>query len=574
MISPVSAAEPQGAEGIERESSRIAAALLDSLLGMLRLDFAYVRLVDANGSSPIEAARIAEGLNQSARPRDLGLALDRWLDLDAPASRVVVANPVGEGDVSIAPVQLGIQHEVGVLVAGSRRVDFPTEIEAVLLRMAAKEAAMGLQEARRLGERRREAEQLERRVAERTRQLTAVNKALWKEVQERKRVEQRLSTEHAVTEALAESRTLTEAMPHVLQAIAEGMDWAWGAFWIVDREADLLRCQGIWHEPDVLAAEFDETCGETTFTRGRSVLGQVWQSGEACWIADATEYPSFLRAAFASRAGLRAATAFPILLGGETLGVVELFSRRVRALDQEQLAAMCAIGSQIGQVIERKRAEETTVFERTRLASELHDTLMQGFTGVTLQLQAVLQRSLGEGREDAPALARALSLADATLREARQMVWDMRSPELRERAFPDALEHSVRRVVDAARTDLRFVVSGDSQRLAPAVETAVLRIAREAVTNAVKHADPRVVSIDLVYEPAVVRLSVRDDGTGLKGPEAEAAPDSGHWGIVGMRERAQRVGGTLEISSAPGRGTTVSLSIPAETSGHTRAAVP
>src|ERR1051325_1512065 len=154
------------------------------------------------------------------------------------------------------------------------------------------------------------------------------------------------------------------------------------------------------------------------------------------------------------------------------------------------------------------------------------------------------------------------------------MVWDMRSPELRERAFPDALEHAVRRVGDAARTDLRFVVSGDSQRLAPAIETAVLRIAREAVTNAVKHADPRVVVIDLVYEPAVVRLSVRDDGTGLNGPEAQAAADSGHWGMVGMRERAQRVGGTLEISSAPGRGTTVSLSIPAETSGHTRAAAP
>ena len=574
MISPVWASEHQGVEEIERESSRIVDTLLDSLLGMLRLDFAYVRLVDANGSPPIEAARIAEGLNQSAQPRDLGLALDRWLALDAPTLRVVVSNPLGERDVSIAPVQLGSQHGVGVLVAGSRRADFPTEIEAVLLRMAANEAAMGFQEARRLGEQRRAAEQLERRVAERTRQLTAANKALWKEVQERKRAEQRLSTEHAVTQALAESGTLAQATPHVLQAIGEGMDWAWGAFWIVDREADLLRCQGIWHGPDVLSREFDETCRETTFTRGRGVLGQVWQSGEASWIRDATEHPSFVRAAFASRTGLRAATAFPILLGGETLGVVEFFSRRLRAPDREQLAAMCAIGSQIGQVIERKRAEEATVFERTRLASELHDTLMQGFTGVTLQLQAVLQRSLAEGRDDAAALARALSLADATLREARHMVWDMRAPELGEHDLPDALEHSVRRVVDAGQTDLRFVVSGDSQRLAPAVETAVLRIAREAVTNAVKHADPRVVVIDLVYEPAAVRLSVRDDGPGLQGPKAEAAADGGHWGIVGMRERARRVGGTLEISSAPGRGTTVSLSIPAETRGPARVAVP
>jgi PAS domain S-box-containing protein len=155
------------------ESSQILGTLLDVLLTMLRLDFAYARLSTSDGP-PIEVVRLGDHRHSSAQPQQFGQALERWLTDDQTASRCVVPDPVGEGEVSIAVFSLGL-HEGGVLVAGSRRDDFPTEVERLLLRVAANQAGIGLQEARRSGEQKRIAENLEQRVAERTRELTAVN---------------------------------------------------------------------------------------------------------------------------------------------------------------------------------------------------------------------------------------------------------------------------------------------------------------------------------------------------------------------------------------------------------------
>ena len=161
-----------------RGSSQIVETLLDVLLAMLRLDFAYARLSDSSDGQAIETVRWAHPQYPTIAPQQVGQALGRWLTDNPTASRFVVPNPAGEGEVSIASFSLGLQDEVGVLVAGSRRADFPTDIERLLLRVAANQAVIGFQEARRSGEQKRVAEALEQRVAERTRQLTAVNEEL------------------------------------------------------------------------------------------------------------------------------------------------------------------------------------------------------------------------------------------------------------------------------------------------------------------------------------------------------------------------------------------------------------
>src|SRR5258705_1913091 len=189
-----------------QEPAQIVTTLLDVLIGMLRLDFAYARLKDPAGESPIEMLRLAQSRNLTASPQEIGQLLKSWLG-DAPQKwPLLVRNPIGDGDVSIVPLRLGLRDEIGVIVAGSQRADFPGETERLLLRVAANQAAIGLQEARLLSEQKRVAEELDQRVAQRTSQLLAANEELEKEIAERKRAEEKLRRS---ADYLAESQKLT-----------------------------------------------------------------------------------------------------------------------------------------------------------------------------------------------------------------------------------------------------------------------------------------------------------------------------------------------------------------------------
>jgi PAS domain S-box-containing protein len=180
------------------------------------------------------------------------------------------------------------------------------------------------------------------------------------DITERRRGEQRVAAQYAVTRILAEADSLAAAAPDVLRAIGESLEWDWGALWSSDWERDHdaapLRCNCLWHAPDIETAEFDTASRERTFAaEGR--LGQVWRTTKPIWMADATTEPEFLRASAAAKVGLHGAVIFPVLLDTEPLAVAEFFSRASRERDEEQLATLSAIGSQIGQFIKRRRAE-------------------------------------------------------------------------------------------------------------------------------------------------------------------------------------------------------------------------
>src|SRR5262249_529385 len=133
------------------QPSQIVSTLLEALVGMLRLDFAYVRLGDSFGrSAPIEMVRLTPSRHVTPLPQEIGQALTSCLGSDSHTASMVAPNPIGEGEISISTFRLGVQDEFGLLVAGSRRGDFPTEVERLLLRVTANQASIGLQEARQL----------------------------------------------------------------------------------------------------------------------------------------------------------------------------------------------------------------------------------------------------------------------------------------------------------------------------------------------------------------------------------------------------------------------------------------
>src|ERR1700686_2106328 len=202
------------------QPSQIVSALLDMLLKMLSLDFAYARLKDSTGGASLELVRLAQDQNLNAQPQVIGRALDPWLGDFPHISPSLVRNPIGDGDISVLLLRLGLQAEMGGFVAGSKRADFPTQTERLLLNVAANQAAIGLQEARLLGEQKRVAEELDQRVARRTGQLLAANEELEKEIAERKRAEGLFIGEKRLLEMIAAGVALKEIL-NVLCLIIE-----------------------------------------------------------------------------------------------------------------------------------------------------------------------------------------------------------------------------------------------------------------------------------------------------------------------------------------------------------------
>ena len=184
----------------------------------------------------------------------------------------------------------------------------------------------------------------------------------------RKASERHLAAQNVTTCVLVESATLAEAMPRVLEAVCKSLDWVMGARWSVDSQAHVLRCAEMHVARPRLLQEMVEVNRCVTFAHGVGLPGQVWSTGRAAWIADVLHEPNFPRAAAAAKDGLHGAFGFPIIGPGGFLGVMEFFSTEIREPNAEVLAVFEGIGGQVGQFIERKRAEAE--LERAKVAAE------------------------------------------------------------------------------------------------------------------------------------------------------------------------------------------------------------
>ena len=181
-----------------------------------------------------------------------------------------------------------------------------------------------------------------------------------RDITNRKRLEQRLTAQYQVGRTLAEAATVHEAAPMLLRAICESLAWGLGQFWIRDRESNVLNWLASWRVSAQGPTGFEEASRNRTFVSGAGLPGRIWASGQPDWISDLETDPNFPRASFATASGLRSAFGFPIVLGDEVFGVIEVFSHEREAPDERLLDMMTGIGNQIGQFIERKRAEAKT----------------------------------------------------------------------------------------------------------------------------------------------------------------------------------------------------------------------
>jgi len=206
---------------------------------------------------------------------------------------------------------------------------------------------------------------------------------------------------------------------------------------------------------------------------------------------------------------------------------------------------------------------DATLRERKRLAADLHDTLEQALTGLALQLEAVDLFHQNEPERSTHHLHLARQFLARSREDVRRSVWNLRAQGLEGRTLLEALQSMMSILTASQSVQTRCEHEGETVPLPDFIAGNLLLLAQEAMTNALKHANPKTISAKVVFGTEQISISVVDDGAGFDVAHAPGLQE-GHFGLQGMRERVKRLGGRLEIESSPGRGTRIAAHVPAK----------
>jgi PAS domain S-box-containing protein len=372
-----------------------------------------------------------------------------------------------------------------------------------------------------------------------------------------------------------------EALKYALERICSYSGWPIGHVYLpVDGKP---KSTAIWHLKDGMSLENFKQAGERQINLpNESLPGRVIHEKKSIWIKDVTQDRNFQRADAAVEAGLKAAFAMPVLKGSDVAAVLEFFSASPEETDPEMTEGMEIVGAQLGRVFERdealtktKKVEErlralaahladVREEERIRVAREVHDDLGQVLSALKMEL-TLLNQSLMESSEMAPReqilqeLGTMSKLVDDTIHSVRHIITELRPEEMDHLDIASALEEQVRqfRVRTGIKASYRSTLTDTP--LDQKGRTAIFRILQETLTNVLRHSQATSVDVKLIDNEESIILEVKDNGRGIT---EEDTKKSGSFGIMGMRERVLLLGGTIEMTGAPNKGTTVTVKIP------------
>jgi len=388
--------------------------------------------------------------------------------------------------------------------------------------------------------------------------IDVTERASRREVLERSLLSYRreLSALRDVMSVAAESLEIGDVLRRLLDHVLRMMKSKIGAIHLFDEERTILTLVASRGVPRQVLAEIDAVAAPSD--------PSVWlvEEGEQYIVP---EIADCLRQSVTRRSDRQAPVyvGVPVRSRGESLGFISVMGPAGREFDEGDLTLLRSIGDQIGVVVENARlyrqAEQLAVVrERERLARELHDSVTQSLYSLTLLAEAS-QRLLSSGDTERAVeyTGRLGEIAQQALKEMRLLVYQLRPLVLKREGLVGALQQRLDAVEKRAGVDARLLVDGTLDLPAP-VEEGLYRIAQEALNNALKHAAPRCVTLRIQVDERRVELEVTDDGRGF---EPGAVSDQGGLGLTSMRERAERLGGSFSLVSAPGKGTTVHVEV-------------
>lgn len=345
-------------------------------------------------------------------------------------------------------------------------------------------------------------------------------------------------------------------------SIAEQLGVQWATLFFHNQAADLLEAHLYLANGEVRAmADLDKNALPPTPTSEVPLWQELVRHKQPILINDMANDPRLVHRARILADDIQQILQVPLLEEDKVVGLMSFNSGKKQAFWPEdiELARLLAQQVMVGRRLNRladevaERAEATAVAEeRNRMAREIHDTLAQGFTGIVVQLEAA-EDALSEAPQEAQEhLARARSLAIESLAEARRSVWALRPPALESSDLPTALRQMLDRLIRGAVIHAQVTAKGEPYPLPPQTEMELLRIAQEAVANAIKHAKATAVSLTLTYDPGQLMLLVQDNGQGF-----DPAQPSAGFGLTSMRERAMKINGRLNVNRRTEGGTDV-----------------
>ena len=363
-----------------------------------------------------------------------------------------------------------------------------------------------------------------------------------------------------------------QALRFVLRRVAEHNGWCFGhAYLVFEKDRDVLQPPTVWYEqPAGRFSAFRRATRHFQPRRGEGLPGRVLDTGQAHWLNDLAEELTARRADLAEDLGIRTALAFPVINEDQVVAVLEFFSDEAFEPDEVTIETMSSIGAQLGWLIQRKqlkqRLVERTVEERQLLGQQLHDGLGQQIASVAILTQRMAHR-LEQGKDVRPQdMKRLVSQIDDAMREVRTLAHGLMPVQVQAGQLRAAFEElsSQTAIIVPCNLICNSPVEIDDHEVA----TNIYMIAREAVHNAVKHAQCRRIVIRLDEVESNFRVSIEDDGRGMEAGrraaerQARSAGVEGGLGMRIMRFRADLIGAALTFKPRDGGGTVVQCEWP------------
>ena len=377
--------------------------------------------------------------------------------------------------------------------------------------------------------------------------------------EELQRRNRELTILNQIAEALNRSTDLGEILSNTLAQVTELFDLQTGWVWMLREDGTEVYLAAVQNLPSGLSSHPD-------LMEGSCYCLDTYRAGDLNGAANVNVITcSRLQKLVEGTEGLRYHASIPLYAHGKKLGVINVASAGWRQLSPEDLRILYTVGHLLSMAVERARlfarsTEIGALEERNRLAREIHDTLAQGLTGITLQLETAeaLLESGASYESIRTTVEQALLSARRNLEEARRSVLDLRAAPLEGYSLAEALARLVARFNEIGKIQIEYRIEGVNQTLPVRVESGLYRVAQEALENIAQHSDALRAVLNLSISPERVVLEILDDGRGFT---PGSIPED-RFGLFGLNERVRLLGGTLELKTNPGAGTAVRAVVP------------